>query len=52
LLRAYAGLGFTESRLRLPLSEQIAVADGLRQDFQAGYLLWNRSTGDVTVHYY
>jgi SpoIID/LytB domain protein len=51
-LRAYARLGFTESRLRLPLSEESAVAEGLRQNFQGGYLIWNRSTGDVTVHYY
>jgi uncharacterized protein with LGFP repeats len=51
ILARYLSLGGTGSRLGLPVSDEYPITDGARSDFQHGSLIWNRTTGVVTVIY-
>ena len=42
-------LGWERSALGYPTSDEYAVPDGRRSDFQNGSITWNASTGTVTV---
>ncbi|MFJ7154622.1 FG-GAP-like repeat-containing protein [Streptomyces sp. NPDC101118] len=47
---ATLGDGFEKSSLGYPLSEEYAVAGGMRTDFQNGYIRWNDTTGVAEEH--
>ncbi|WP_110336506.1 LGFP repeat-containing protein [Prauserella flavalba] len=49
ILSEYIRLGGTGSRLGLPVSDEFAVAEGHRSNFQHGALIWNATTGAVQV---
>ncbi|MEO7423137.1 MAG: PQQ-dependent sugar dehydrogenase [Ornithinibacter sp.] len=48
----WASMGYERSWLGYPTTDEVAVTVGLRQRFQHGYLLWNRSRGTVTAYRY
>ncbi|WP_324143497.1 PQQ-dependent sugar dehydrogenase [Intrasporangium sp.] len=47
---AWAKLGWERSWLGYPKSDPYTVTVGIRQNFQHGYLVWNRSTGAVRAY--
>ncbi len=47
--RTWAGLGYERSSLGYPITDEYATATGRRSDFQHGSILWNATTGAVTV---
>jgi len=48
----YESLGWERSWLGYPKSDPYTVSVGIRQNFQRGYLVWNRSTGAVRAYSY
>ena len=46
----WAELGWENSRLGFPTSDEYATADGRRSNFQNGFITWSAGTGAV-VHY-
>ncbi|HEY9494625.1 MAG TPA: PQQ-dependent sugar dehydrogenase [Intrasporangium sp.] len=46
----WAKLGYERSWLGYPKSDPYTVSVGIRQNFQRGYLVWNRSTGTVKAY--
>ena len=50
ILTRWAQLGYERSSLGYPKSDEFAVAGGVRQDFERGYLRHHASTGAVTVN--
>lgn len=48
----YAALGYEQSYLGYPRSNEYAVPGGNRSNFQHGYIVWNRATGKVTDRRY
>ncbi|HEU4349927.1 MAG TPA: polysaccharide deacetylase family protein [Actinoplanes sp.] len=51
ILIHYLELGGTASALGLPTTDEYAISTGRRSDFQHGSILWNSSTGAITVIY-
>jgi uncharacterized protein with LGFP repeats len=49
LLTRWTALGAERSSLGYPKAAEYAVPTGLRQDFERGWLVWNRSTNTVTA---
>jgi hypothetical protein len=47
---AWAKLGYERSWLGYPKSDPYTVSVGIRQNFQRGYMVWNRSTGAVRAY--
>ena len=45
----YSELGWEAGRLGYPTSDEYAVSDGRRSDFQHGSIVWNAKTGVATV---
>jgi SpoIID/LytB domain protein len=45
ILRKYVEIGGGNSDLGLPTSDEYSISIGRRQDFQHGYIKWNRDTG-------
>ena len=45
----YAELGWEAGELGYPTSDEYAVAEGRRGDFQHGSITWNAQTGELTV---
>ena len=50
ILTRWTQLGAERSSLGYPKADQVAVAGGVRQDFERGYLRLNTSTGAVTTN--
>ncbi len=50
ILSTWAKLGYERSWLGYPKSDAYTVTVGIRQNFQRGYLVWNRSTGTVKAY--
>jgi uncharacterized protein with LGFP repeats len=48
--RTWASLGWERSWLGYPTTDPYAVTVGVRQGFQHGFLIWNRTTGVVTAY--
>lgn len=46
----WVSLGAESSWLGYPTSDEFSVTVGRRQNFQKGYLVWNRSTGAVVAY--
>ncbi len=51
ILSRYLQLGGPDSRLGLPTSDEYAVSDGRRSDFQHGRIRWSSVTRTTTVTY-
>jgi uncharacterized protein with LGFP repeats len=51
IAREYAALGSEASPLGLPTSDEYAVANGRRSDFQYGSLTWDARTREVSAAY-
>lgn len=51
ILSRYLQLGGPDSRLGLPTTDEYAVTDGRRSDFQHGRIRWNSVTRATTVTY-
>lgn len=49
ILASWRALGADQSRLGYPVSDEYAVPGGRRSDFQHGSLIWDATTGVVTV---
>jgi uncharacterized protein with LGFP repeats len=47
----WASLGWERSRLGYPITDEYSVPSGRRNDFQHGWITWNRTTGAITVGY-
>jgi V8-like Glu-specific endopeptidase len=45
----WSSMGWECSFLGFPTSEEIPISTGVKQHFEGGTLVWNRSTGAVTV---
>jgi stage II sporulation protein D len=43
----WAQLGWENSRLGFPTSDEYAIPGGRRSDFQGGYITWTPATGAV-----
>jgi glucose/arabinose dehydrogenase len=48
ILRRWAALGWEQSYLGFPTSDEYAVPGGRRSDFQGGSVTWDAATGQVT----
>jgi uncharacterized protein with LGFP repeats len=48
----WAALGWENSYLGFPTSDQYPTTGGLRSDFQGGYIFYNSATGQATDHRY
>ncbi|NDD28215.1 MAG: hypothetical protein EB084_08110 [Proteobacteria bacterium] len=47
---AYDKIGRQEGQMGLPVSDEYRVKEGLRQDFEGGYLVYNLNTSKVEVY--
>lgn len=48
---AWLATGATNGRLGFPKSNEYSISTGLRQDYQGGYITWDRKTGKTAVKY-
>ncbi|MGH3715111.1 MAG: PQQ-dependent sugar dehydrogenase [Micromonosporaceae bacterium] len=48
----WSQLGWERSYLGYPTSDEYAVSGGARSNFQHGYIVWSRSTGQTTAYRY
>ncbi|MBL9016716.1 MAG: C39 family peptidase [Myxococcales bacterium] len=46
---AWAASGWEAGPLGYPISDEYAVGDGRRSDFQRGYIHWHATTGETTI---
>lgn len=50
MFKLYASLGGTKSWLGFPVSDGRETESGARQDFEGGYVLWDRNTYNCEAH--
>jgi uncharacterized protein with LGFP repeats len=50
MFKLYASLGGTKSWLGFPVSDGRETSTGARQDFEGGYVLWDRKTYVCDAH--
>jgi peptidoglycan/xylan/chitin deacetylase (PgdA/CDA1 family) len=51
ILTRYLQLGATASALGFPVTDEYSISTGRQSDFQHGSILWNATTGAITVIY-
>ena len=50
MFKLYASLGGTKSWLGFPAGDGFETSTGARQDFEGGYILWDRKTYECNAH--
>jgi uncharacterized protein with LGFP repeats len=50
MYKLYSSLGGTKSWLGFPVSDGLKTKTGARQDFEAGYALWDSTTYECQAH--